>query len=66
MRLETPSLGRRTVDYVKDMWAEFDYAQRRLLEVQTGRPMTREGRKAEAQIDELEALYWLESAGPDH
>ncbi len=56
----TQSLGRRTVDFVKGTWAEFDYAQRRLLEIQTGRPMQRERRKVQAQIDGLETLYGLE------
>lgn len=54
------SRGRRTVDFVKETWAEFDYAQRRLLEIQTGRPMQRERRKVQAQLDGLEALYALE------
>jgi hypothetical protein len=60
MRQETPSLGRRTVDFLKDTWAELDYAQHRLLEIQTGMPIER---KAQAEIDELEALYALESRG---
>ncbi len=60
MRHGIPTIGRRTVDYVKETWAEFDYAQRRLLEIQTGRPMQRERRRVQAQIGELEALQALE------
>jgi hypothetical protein len=61
MRQETASIGRRTVGYVKDLWAELDYAQRRLLEIQTGMPIQRERARVQAEIDELEALYALES-----
>jgi hypothetical protein len=47
-----------TIGFVKEFWAEFDYAQRRLLEVQLGVPMVRSERPKVAQsIGELEALY---------
>ena len=48
----------RTIGQVKETWAEFDYAQRRLLEVQLGVPMRRaRAPRIAASIDELEALY---------
>jgi hypothetical protein len=60
MRQAMPTIGRRTVDYAKETWAEFDYAQRRLLEIQTGRPMQSERRRVQAQMRDLEALHALE------
>jgi hypothetical protein len=52
MRHGSASIGRRTVDFVKETWVEFDYAQRRLLEVQTGRPMQRERLAPRPKIDQ--------------
>jgi hypothetical protein len=34
--MKTDSRAHRTIDRVKQIWAELDYAQRRLLEVRTG------------------------------
>jgi hypothetical protein len=61
MRTTTGSRLIRTIGQVKEIWAEFDYAQRRLLEVQLGVAM-RQARppRIAASIDELEALYRLE------
>jgi hypothetical protein len=61
MRTTTGTRLIRTIGQVKEIWAEFDYAQRRLLEVQLGVPM-RQARppRIAASIDELEALYRLE------
>ena len=57
----TGSILMRTIGQVKEIWAEFDYAQRRLLEVQLGVPGRRAGPPWIAvSIDELEALYGLE------
>jgi hypothetical protein len=61
MRTTTGSPLIRTISQVKEIWAEFDYAQRRLLEVQLGVPMRRARPSSiAASIDELEALYRLE------
>ncbi len=59
--MSTQSPVRRTIGYLKETWAEFDYAQRRLVEIQTGRPILPGRRETEAQLDELKALYALES-----
>lgn len=61
MRTTTGSRLIRTIGQVKDIWAEFDDAQRRLLEVQLGVPMRRSpAPRIAASIDELEALYRLD------
>jgi hypothetical protein len=61
MRTTTGSRATRTIGRVKELWAEFDYAQRRLLEVRMGVPMLPSERpKMAASIDELEALYAFE------
>lgn len=55
----------RVIGRLREIVAEVDYAQRRLLEIQTGIPLTRatERALARAQIARLEALY--ASPGPD-
>ena len=61
MRTTTGSRLVRAIGQVKEVWAEFDYAQRRLLEVQLGVPVRRvRPPRIAASIDELEALYGLE------
>lgn len=61
MRATTGSRVTQTIGRVKELWAEFDYAQRRLLEVRMGVPMLPSERpKIAASIDELDALYALE------
>ena len=49
----------RAITSVRRMWAELDYAQRRLLEIRTGIPFGTERMhtRKRAEIDELEALY---------
>ncbi|MGH2886558.1 MAG: hypothetical protein ACRDPA_28340 [Solirubrobacteraceae bacterium] len=43
---------------VKETWAEVDYAQRRLLEIQTGRRFVLPARPHIARsVDELESLF---------
>lgn len=60
MRTTTGSRLMRTIGQVKEIWAEFDYAQRRLLEIQLGVPMRRaRPPRIAASPDELEALYQL-------
>jgi hypothetical protein len=56
----------RVLHRIRELWAELDYAQARLLEIRTGVPgLTRRSRSAQAAIDELERLYALESAPCD-
>ena len=62
MRTATTSVGRRMVDFVRDTWDELEYAQRRLVEAQTGTDEQLAQWRARAQIDELENLYALDSA----
>ena len=35
----TQARARRTIERIREIWAELDYAQRRLLEIRTGIPM---------------------------
>jgi len=62
--MKTPIASRatRTIDWIKELWAEFDYAQRRLLEVRLGVPvLPSEPPKIAVSIDELETLYELKT-----
>ncbi len=53
------SRASHTIRRIKKNWAELDYAQRRLFEIQTGLPITPEGERARARADshELEVLF---------
>ena len=50
---------RRILRHVREIAAELDYAQRRLLEIRTGIPLTPETERAlvRSEIARLEALY---------
>jgi hypothetical protein len=39
MRTSSRSRFRQAVEWIRSLWSELDHAQRRLLEIQTGRPM---------------------------
>lgn len=54
----------RIIAWLRDTWAELDYAQRRMIELNMAIPSLRipPGRSV---IDELEALYALPSREPD-
>ena len=56
------SRASHTIRRTKKIWAELDYAQRRLLEIQTGIPMTPEAQRAQARAEshELEVLFTRE------
>ncbi len=57
----TKSRAGRIVGRATQIWAELDYAQRRLLEIRTGIPqLTRQERPTAGSVSELEALYALE------
>jgi hypothetical protein len=55
----------RLVRWLRDTWAEVDYAQRRMTELQLGIPPA--GPPAESsEREELERVYALPSREPDH
>ncbi len=53
------SRARHSIRRIKHTWAELDYAQRRLFEIQTGIPTTPEGQRAQARMEshELDVLF---------
>jgi hypothetical protein len=52
------SLIRYAVRQVKETWSEVDYAQRRMLEIQTGRRfVSPAGPRIARSVDELESLF---------
>jgi hypothetical protein len=57
--------ARRIMTWLRDTWAEMDYAQRRLVELRTGIPALGIARER-ADIDELEAVYALPPREPEH
>ncbi len=58
---------RRTLRHVREIAAELDYAQRRLLEIRTGIPLTPETERAlvRSEIARLEALYAQPDSGAE-
>ncbi len=60
MRTQSGWSVTQMIGRVKELWAELDYAQLRLLEIRTGVPMLPcKQPKIATSIDELEALYAL-------
>jgi hypothetical protein len=59
MKTVTESRLSRTINRLKQIWSELDYAQQRLFEIRTGIPASalEKRAKARAQIDELERVY---------
>jgi hypothetical protein len=57
----------RSIARVRRLWAEMEYAQRRLFELRTGLLVRQTPGRAHVrpQIEELEALYALEAHEPD-
>ena len=53
------SRASHTIRRIRHTWNELDYAQRRLLEIRTGIPMTPQGERAQARAEsrELEVLF---------
>ena len=45
----TTRFASRAISAIKNTWAEYDYANRRLLEIQLGRPMSA-GRRAKSRV----------------
>jgi hypothetical protein len=56
---------RRAGHRVREVWAELDYAQRRLLDIQSGQSLIKPERRPgiASRVDQLEALYEYESFG---
>ena len=64
MRTTTRPRVRRIIAWLRDTWAEVDYAQRRMIELKQAIPALRPPRDR-ADVDELEALYALPSREPN-
>lgn len=64
MRTKTKPRVRRIVAWLRDTWAELDYAQRRMIELRMVTPTLRIPPDRSA-IDELEALYALPARDRD-
>lgn len=47
----------QAIGSVKRVWAELDYAQRRLFEIRTELPVTDNDRRVARSAEELNALY---------
>ena len=56
-RTPSPSRIRRTFGRIKETWDELNYANRRMLEMRTGIPVTREGPRIRARFDDMEPLF---------
>ncbi|MBV8989396.1 MAG: hypothetical protein JO372_12630 [Solirubrobacterales bacterium] len=67
MTSTTDSATTRAIRWCKEFWAEFDYAQRRALEIRLGVPLGARGEslRERALIEELEALYAYEAPDSD-
>ena len=64
MRTTTKRRASRIIAWLRDTWAELDYAQRRMIELNLAIPALRPPRDR-ADVDELEALYALPSREPN-
>jgi hypothetical protein len=59
---------KRAIWRARELWAEADYAQRRLLEIQSGQSLLKPEQLPRicTRIVDLEGLYRLEIAEPDY
>jgi hypothetical protein len=62
MRREVTSHASRIIVWLRETWAEMDYANRRMIELRNRSPLLMP--PAGRQIDELETLYALPSQEP--
>lgn len=62
MRTKVTSHASLIIVWLRETWAEMDYANRRMIELRTGTPLLMP--PAGRQIDELETLYALPSQEP--
>jgi hypothetical protein len=53
------------IKWIRETWAQIDYAQRRMIELQLGIPPRRAPAEP-AKVEELEDLYTLPAREPDH
>jgi hypothetical protein len=65
MRTKVTSRASKIIAWLRETWAEMDYAQRRMIELRAGVPLPRVP-PVRAEADQLEALYALPSREPDH
>lgn len=65
MRTKLTSRATKIIAWLRETWAEMDYAQRRMIELRAGVPLLRVS-AVRAEVDQLEALYALPSRDPDH
>jgi hypothetical protein len=64
MRTTSKAHVGRIIAWLRNTWAELDYAQRRMIELNMATPPLRLPPRR-SSIDELEALYALPSREPD-
>ena len=64
MRTTTKPRVSRIIAWLRDTWAELDYAQRRMIELNLAIPALRPPLDR-ADVDELEGLYALPSRDPE-
>jgi hypothetical protein len=64
VRTTTKPRVSRILAWLRDTWAELDYAQRRMFELNLAIPALRPP-PDRADVDELEALYALPSRDPE-
>lgn len=65
MQTNTKDRARRIITWLRETWAEMNYAQRRMTELQMGIPSLRMPAHR-SDIDKLEAIYSLPAREPDH
>ena len=64
MRSTTQRRTSRMIGAIRETWAEYDYAQRRLLEINMG--ISLPPRRGSASVEELEAAYGSEDPRISH
>jgi hypothetical protein len=57
VRTAAQSRGSRIIGRLREIWDEVAYAHRRQLEIRTGIPANREGRRIRARFDDLDSLF---------
>jgi hypothetical protein len=64
----TVSWLKRASRRVREVWAELDYAQRRLREIQTGAVLIKPEQRPwiSSRVEQLEALYACEPLAAEH
>ena len=65
MQSKTGARARRIISWLRETWAEMEYAQRRMIELNMVVPPPRVSAD-HSGVDELEAIYSLPPRAPDH